>query len=174
MCFTGFLRRDSRQLLGFCSPTRTSRGPPGNQGKVALVGRALPILSPGGRTPAEGGCARRVPWREGKCVGLALAAVSRARDPWTRPTRARHPFASAAPGGEPARAPRCAGGRGWAEGERKEEDPAFSRSPLPGQRPTGSGSSLPRRRRHRPVLGLQRPPGPRLSAPAPRVARKRV
>ncbi|CAO2639069.1 hypothetical protein LEMLEM_LOCUS24745 [Lemmus lemmus] len=36
-----------------------------------------------------------------------------------------------------------------AEGERREEDPAFSRSPLPGQRPAGSGSSLPRRRRHR-------------------------
>lgn len=103
--------------------------------------------------PAEGGCARRTPWREGKCVGLTLASVSRARDPRTRPTRARHPFASAAPGGESARAPRCApGGRGT-EGERGEEDPAFSSSSLPGQRPAGSGSSFPRRHRHRPGPG---------------------
>lgn len=122
-------------------------------GKVALVGELCPSC------PRVVWCPRRavVPaeppderasawaWHWPRSPGhvtrgpdrLWLATPSRPRARW-----------GAGPG-----ASVCSGlgaGRGVAEGERGEEDPAFSSSSLPGQRPAGSGSSLPRRHRHRP------------------------
>lgn len=142
-------------LLGFCETTLGSAPPSGSLVDRRGVGEGGLVGEPCPSCPRAVECPRRavVPaeprgerasawaWHWPQSPGH----VTRGPDPLglATPSRPRHPV-----GSRPGRLGVLHG----AEGERREENPAFSRSPLPGQRPAGSGSSLPRRRRHGQVL----------------------
>lgn len=119
--------------------------------------------------------------QRGKYVGLALAAVSGARDPWTGSTRPTTPS-------PPQRLVGCQRGPGdlgvlqRAEGERCEgrassRTPPLARAALPHPHPGPGilpllGADLAAAARG--YLACSGYPGPRSTVSAPRVARKRV